>query len=84
MELKNENVKKETKNEKFKRLAEKRTNAVIEKIRVLANLANRNQYEYSQNEVDEMYRAIERELKKAKSKFSGEDEENQRFRFGRK
>ncbi len=74
----------ETKNEKFKRLAEKRTNAVLEKVRVLANLSNRSQYEYSEEEVEEIYRAIERELRKTKSKFLNKGRANQKFTFGAK
>ena len=37
----------ETKNEKFHRLAEKRTNDIIDKLRLISNLSNSQQYEYT-------------------------------------
>jgi uncharacterized membrane protein len=64
----------ETKSEKFIRLAEKRTNSVIEKIRVLANCANPYQYEYSEKQIKQMFSAIEDELRNAKKKFSQQEQ----------
>lgn len=61
----------ETKREAFLRLAEKRTNAVLEKIRVLSNCANPYAYEYSDEDVRKIFGAIEQELKAARSKFQG-------------
>ncbi len=60
----------ETKSEAFRRLAEKRTNAVMERIRVLANCANPYAYEYTDEEVRLIFAAIEQELRLAKSKFA--------------
>jgi len=40
----------ETRREKFKRLAEKRTNAVLEQLRILGNLSNKANYDYSPEE----------------------------------
>lgn len=61
----------ETKREAFLRLATKRTNAVMEKIRVLSNCANPYAYEYSEEDVRKMFAAIEQELKAARAKFHG-------------
>jgi CHASE1-domain containing sensor protein len=55
----------------FKRLAEKRTNAVLQRIRVLAHCSNRYVYEYSEPDVDRIFHAIEQELEKARLRFSG-------------
>lgn len=63
-------VKKEAKQEAFKRLAEKRTAAVIEKIRILSHCANPYYYEYSSEDVKKIFAAIEEELKTAKGKFT--------------
>jgi len=41
----------ETKRQRFQRLAEKRTNDVLERLRILGNCANRGQYEYTPEEV---------------------------------
>lgn len=59
----------ETKNQKFQRLAEKRTNDVIKKLRLIGNLANTRQYDYSNKEVEEMFSAISEALRRAKSSY---------------
>lgn len=61
---------KETKDEAFRRLASRRTEAVLERIRILANCANTQLYEYSEEDVERVFRAINRELRVAKAKFS--------------
>jgi hypothetical protein len=60
---------KETKHERFKRIAGKRTNDILDKIRLLGNCANRNTYEYSKDEVNKIIKEIEKNLKIAKLKF---------------
>ena len=60
---------KESSEARFKRLASKRTNAVLEKIRVLGNCANRGIYSYSENDVNKMFGVIEKELKETNAKF---------------
>ena len=60
----------ETKREAFLRLATKRTNAVLEKIRVLSNCSNPYAYDYSDEDVRRVFNAIEQELKAAKAKFT--------------
>jgi hypothetical protein len=62
----------ETKRDAFLRLATKRTNAVMEKIRVLSNCANPYAYDYTDDDVRKMFAAIEQELKTAKAKFQGQ------------
>jgi CHASE1-domain containing sensor protein len=57
------------KQEAFRKLAERRTNAVLERIRILGNLANRAAYEYSDDEIRRIFAAIEQELRLTKSKF---------------
>ena len=59
----------EKKREAFKRLATKRTNTVIEKIRILGHCANPWQYEYSEEEVKKIFKAIDIELRAVKNKF---------------
>jgi hypothetical protein len=60
----------ETKQDAFKRLAEKRTNAVLDRIRILANCANPYAYEYSDEDIRLIFASIEQELRLAKSKFA--------------
>ena len=63
----------ETKREKFVRLAEKRTNRIIDQLELLGNLSNTSTYDYSQKDVNKMFRAIETALTDAKRKFNRQD-----------
>lgn len=64
----------ETKREKFKRLASQRTQAVLDKLRVLGNCANNYNYEYDESDVRQIFRAIEEEVKKMKITFTANKE----------
>jgi hypothetical protein len=59
----------ETKEETFRRLAERRTNAVLDRIRVLGNLSNPYAYEYTDDEVRLIFVAIDHELRLTRAKF---------------
>jgi hypothetical protein len=61
--------KKETPRDRFKRLATLRTNTVLKRLKVLGNCANRQAYEYSEDEVDKIFSEVERKLKEVKAKF---------------
>ena len=65
----------ETKREKFVRLAEARTNKIINMIQLLGNCSNHSQYEYDQKDVDKIFKAIQTELDEAKKRFSKQDSE---------
>lgn len=69
----------ETKKQRFQRLAEKRTNDVLERLRILGNCANRGQYEYSAEDIRKIFNTIEREVKLVRLKFK--DGETQKFRL---
>ena len=69
----------ETKRQRFQRLAEKRTNDVLERLRILGNCANRGQYDYSADDVRKIFNAIEREYKIIRLRFK--DGETQKFKF---
>lgn len=55
--------------ERFKRVAENRTNKIIDQIRLLGNCANKSNYEYDEEDVKKIFSAIEAELKETKSKY---------------
>jgi hypothetical protein len=57
------------KREAFVRLAERRTNGVLEKVRVLGNLSNPYAYEYTDEDVRKIFSAIEQELRRTRLKF---------------
>lgn len=58
------------KREAFLRLAERRTNEVLNRIRILSNCSNRYAYEYTDEDVKKIFAAIDQELKAARSKFA--------------
>ncbi len=60
----------ESKREKFVRLAEARTNKIIDMLQLLGNCSNSSTYEYTQQDVDKIFSAIEAEVREAKKKFA--------------
>ena len=59
----------QTREERFKRLAEKRVNTILDKLRLLGQLSNRSNYEYTDAQVDAIFRAIQMDVNATKSKF---------------
>ena len=60
------------KRKKFVDLAEARVNRAIKDIRLIGNLANKNSYEYSEDDARKITRALQKELDSAKSRFFGD------------
>ena len=60
----------ESKNDRFRRLATRRTNAVLHRLQILSYCANPQLYDYSDDDVKKMFRAIESELKRVKARFT--------------
>jgi hypothetical protein len=60
------------KKERFRRLAAQRTEAILDRVRILGNCANPYQYEYTDEEVSKMFSTIERELKRVRALFIGQ------------
>lgn len=74
----------EDKHERFLRLAESRTNTVIQKIHLIGNLANRSNYDYNEDEVSEIFKAIELEIQRTKKMFEVEFiKKDNRFSFSK-
>jgi hypothetical protein len=61
---------KESKNERFKRLAEARTERALYSIRLLGNLSNKSIYDFSDAEVRKIFKALETELELSREKFT--------------
>ncbi|MBR6614314.1 MAG: hypothetical protein IKK84_06060 [Clostridia bacterium] len=57
------------KRERFVRIAEKRTNNILEQIRLLGNCSNTNNYTYTEDEIKKIFGVIELQLKEVKNKF---------------
>ena len=68
-------AKQESKSDRFVRIAEARTNKIINMIQLLGNCSNKGTYDYTKEYVRKIFGAIEDELRLAKSKFElGENE----------
>ncbi len=59
----------ESKQEKFRRIAGRRTTDVLEKLRLLGNCSNTLNYDYTDKEVDEIFLAIEDAMCRTKQLF---------------
>ncbi len=66
----------ETKRDKFVRLAEARTNKIIDMLQLLGNGSNTSAYDYTQQDIDKIFGAIENEVREAKKKFNKIESKN--------
>lgn len=58
-----------TKQENFKRIAENRTHKIVDLISKLHNLSNSSFYEYNDEQIDEMFNSIQKELDRQRAFF---------------
>ena len=73
--------KSETREQRFKRLAEQRVNVVLDKLRILGQLSNKSNYDYTAPQVDAMFKAIQKDLDGTKAKFKEASRPRKRFSF---
>jgi hypothetical protein len=72
----------ETKAQRFERIAERRVNETLRALRLLGNLADRRNYEYTDQQVSMILGAIDQEYRALRSRFKSESAAgNQLFRF---
>jgi ribosome biogenesis protein Nip4 len=69
-------MEKETKQERFLRLAEIRINNALNEIRKIGNLSNTSLYEYTDNDISEIFKELNRTLAESKSKFNNRSSSN--------
>lgn len=60
---------KETKKERFKRVAEKRVQNIIKAIRSLSGLSNKKVYEWENVQLEKIWKAVEQEIGNCKKIF---------------
>lgn len=60
---------KETKSARFQRIAERRVNETLRAFRLLGNLSERRNYEYSDEQVQAIFQAIDREYQAMRTRF---------------
>jgi len=67
------------KEERFKKIASRRVQEILNKLRLLGNCANRGNYYYTNEQVRKILNAIDDEWKKVKSEFSKGKSKNKEF-----
>ena len=69
-------AKTENKADRFKRIAAKRTQQVLEALRKLGNCSNRNTYSYAADDTSKIFNAVDQELKRIKVLFNTKAKSN--------
>ncbi|MEF9917420.1 MAG: hypothetical protein RR746_08690 [Lachnospiraceae bacterium] len=69
----------ESKHEKFLRIAEARTNKILDMVRLLGNCSNKTTYEYDETDIKKVFSTLEQELKNCKSKFQDSGDKDNKF-----
>ena len=59
----------ETRKERFIRVATRRTNDILNRIRILGNCSNKSAYVYTEEDVQKIFSAIEKELRGTRARF---------------
>lgn len=67
--------------ENFKRIAENRTNKIIDMISLLGNLSNRSYYDYTDSQINAIFDSIQVELDNQRSKFIKSKITKKRFKL---
>jgi len=70
------------KRDRFFRVAERRTNYILDNLRLLGNTSNRNLYQYTEADVEKIFNTIESKLNDAKSRFKT-DKAREKFTLDR-
>lgn len=65
--------------ENFKRIAENRTNKVINLIELLGNLSNKSYYDYTEEEVEKIFKTIQITLNIQRDKFKSKTHRRKKF-----
>lgn len=66
---------------KFVELAEQRTNTAIKNLQLIGNLANKRNYEYSEEQAAKIISVLEIELKELKLKFKSASKTPTKFKL---
>ena len=69
----------EAKDARFRRLAEKRVNVVLDRLRLLGQLSDRRNYDYDDEQIAKIFKAVDGGVKEVKAKFRNGSPERKRF-----
>ncbi len=75
--MKNERIKRE----RFIKIAENRTNKIIDMVKLLGNCSNKNNYIYSESDVKQIFNAIDEELRLTKARFNEAQSDKKEFKL---
>lgn len=64
-----QNNKKEDRATRFKRVAQRRTENILNLLRILGNCSNKSTYQYTEEDVAKIFRAIDEQLRITKTRF---------------
>ena len=67
--------------EKFVKLATKRVNSVIKSITLIGNLSNKSNYDYTQEDVAKIFKALNSEISACKKRFDMASRSNDNEKF---
>jgi hypothetical protein len=68
-----------SKEERFKKVASRRVQEILRKLRLLKNCANKNNYSYTNEQVDKIVSTIDAEWKKTKAEFNNSKPKKEEF-----
>jgi len=69
------------KQERFTRVATRRTNVVLKSLQVLGNCSNRSAYAYTEQNINKIFGEIERVTKETKMRFILASNKNKEFKL---
>ena len=70
-----------SKQERFIKVASKRVQYIIDKMDLLGNCSNRNNYDFDEKDVRKMFLAIKDSMKRVEMKFEDELQKKQKRKF---
>ena len=71
----------ESRNERFRRLAVSRGDRLIREISLIGNLANRKNYDYTEDEVEALFAPIEAEIREVRALFDPSNPASRKVKF---
>jgi len=67
------------KRDRFVKIAEARTNKILDMLRLLANCSNKSNYDYNDEDIKQIFSVIEKEIKETKNAFLGINTKHDKF-----
>ncbi len=73
------NEQEQRKSDRFRKVAVRRVQEIIKKMHLLRNCANRNNYYYTEEQINKIISAVDSEWKKVKAEFNGSKSKKEEF-----